>query len=350
MVPSVKLVSVASAVPPHRIEQSDAAAFAHQAFSARYTEFDRLSRVFETAGILSRYAVRPLDWYLSPMGWQERNAAYLEGACLLFEDAATKALEAAAIAPQMVDIIVTVSSTGIATPSLEALVADRLGFRPDVERVPVFGLGCAGGVSGLALAARLAKAQPGKTVLMVAVELCSLSFRRDKLSKANIVATALFGDGAAACVLRAGDAGMASVEMAGQHRWPDTLGIMGWDVDTEGLGVIFDRDIPPFAKAHLAPAVAGILERGGLTVEDIDRFTCHPGGAKVIAAIEQGLSLEQGSLDHERTVLSDYGNMSAPTALFVLERLAAHGLPPRTLLTALGPGFTASCVSLQAAA
>ncbi len=347
---SVKLVSVASAVPPHRIDQGDAAVLAHQAFSSRYDDFDRLARVFENAGIRSRYAVRPLEWYLQPLGWPERNDAFLDGACQLFEDAATRALEAAGIAAATVDTVVTISSTGIATPSLEARVADRLGLRPDVERVPVFGLGCAGGVSGLALAARLAKAQPGSTVLLVAVELCTLSFRVDKLTKENIVATALFGDGAAACVLRCGDEGMASVEMAGQHRWPETLDIMGWDVDPEGLGVIFDRAIPPFAREHIAPAVAGILKRGGLAVDDVDRFACHPGGAKVITALERGLSLEQGSLDHERTVLSDYGNMSAPTALFVLERLSAHSLPPRTLLTAMGPGFTASCVSLQAAA
>ena len=347
---SVKLVSVASAVPPHRIDQRDAARLAHQAFSARYEDFERLARVFETAGIRSRYAVRPLEWYLEPMGWPERNAAYLDGASQLFLDAATRALEAAGIPASRVDTVVTVSSTGIATPSLEARVADRLGLRPDVERVPVFGLGCAGGVSGLAIAARLAKAQPGTTVLLVAVELCTLSFRHDKLTKENIVATALFADGAAACVLRCGDEGMATVEMAGQHRWPDTLEIMGWDVDPEGLGVIFDRAIPPFAQERVAPAVAGILQRGGLAVDDVDRFACHPGGAKVITALERGLSLQQGSLDHERSVLSDYGNMSAPTALFVLERLAAHGLPPRTLLTALGPGFTASCVSLQAAA
>lgn len=347
---SIQLVSVATAVPPHRIAQSDAAAVAHKAFSSRYDDFDRLSRVFESSGIRNRYAVRPIEWYLEPLGWPERNAAYLDGACRLFEAAATRALDDAGLTAAEVDTVVTVSSTGIATPSLEARVADRLGFRPDVERVPVFGLGCAGGVSGLALAARLAKAQPGSTVLVVAVELCTLSFRLDKLSKENIVATALFGDGAAACVLRSGDEGMATVEMSGQHRWPDTLDIMGWDVDRQGFGVIFDRAIPPFAQQHLAAAIDGILDRGGLARDDIDRFACHPGGAKVITAIERSLSLQQGSLDHERSVLSDYGNMSAPTALFVLQRLAAEGLPPRTLLTAMGPGFTASCVSLQAAA
>ena len=157
----------------------------------------------------------------------------------------------------------TVSSTGIATPSLEARVAGRIGFRPDVERVPVFGLGCAGGVSGISIGARLAQARPGSLVLVVAVELCTLAFRLDKLTKENIVATALFGDGAAACLLRSGEAGIAAVEMSGQHTWPDTLDIMGWDVDTEGFGVIFDRAIPPFAQANIAPAISGILDRAG---------------------------------------------------------------------------------------
>ena len=214
-----------------------------------------------------------------------------------------------------------------------------MGFRADVERVPVFGLGCAGGVSGFSIASRLACSRPGSVVLLVAVEVCTLAFRLDELTKANIVATALFGDGAAACVLKAYDGGAAAVEMSGQHTWPDTLDIMGWRIDPQGFGVIFDRAIPPFAQAHIAPAIAGILARGGLALEDVDRFVCHPGGAKVIAALERALSLEQGSLDHERAVLADYGNMSSPTVLFVLDRILRAGLPSRTLLTAMGPGF-----------
>jgi alkylresorcinol/alkylpyrone synthase len=143
-----------------------------------------------------------------------------------------------------------------------------MSFRADIERVPVFGLGCAGGVSGLSIASRLAQSRPGSNVLLVAIELCTLSFRLDELTKANIVATALFGDGAAACVLRAGEAGIATVEMSGQHIWPDTLDIMGWSVDPEGFGVIFDRAIPPFSEEHMVPAIAGILERAGLGLTD----------------------------------------------------------------------------------
>ena len=347
---TVKLVSIATAVPPYCLEQRDVAAAAHKGFASRFGDFERLARVFETTGIQRRYAVRPLDWYFQPLGWPERNAAYLEGAVALFVDAATKALAAAGLNANEVDTVVTVSSTGIATPSLEARAAGVMGFRADIERVPVFGLGCAGGVTGLAIASRLAKASPGSVVLVVAVELCTLSFRLDELTKANIVATALFGDGAAACVLRAGEHGIAEIEMSGQHTWPDTLAIMGWSVDPQGLGVIFDRAIPPFAEANMLPAVVGILERAGLELSDFDRLTFHPGGAKVIKALERAFSLTRGTLDHERSVLAEYSNMSAPTALFVLDRLIQAGLPPRTLLTAMGPGFSTSCVSLKKAA
>ena len=169
----------------------------------------------------------------------------------------------------------------------------------------------------------------------------------DQLTSANMVATALFGDGAAACVVRSGETGLARIEGAGEHLWPDSLDIMGWTVDPTGLGVIFDRAIPPFAEAHVGAAVDGILARIGVERDAVDRFVCHPGGAKVITALEATLRLDQGALDHERAVLEEYGNMSAPTVLFVLERMLARtGLPERAVLTALGPGFTCSCLSL----
>jgi alkylresorcinol/alkylpyrone synthase len=344
---SVKLLSLATAVPPHRIEQRHAAAAVHRSFASRFSGFERLSRVFETSGILRRYAVCPLEWYFGLLGWPERSAVYLHAGAALFIDVATKALAGADLTAADVDTVVTISSTGIATLSLEAHVAGRLGFRPDIERVPVFGLGCAGGVAGLSIASRLALGRPGRVVLLVAIELCSLAFRLDKLTKANIVATALFGDGAAARVLQRGVGGIAGVEMSGQHIWPDTLNVMGWTIDPQGFGVIFDRDIPPFAEANMAPAVSGILGRAGLRLNDIDRLSFHPGGTKVIVALERAFSLEPGTLNHERAILAEYGNMSSPTALFVLERVIRAGLPARTLLTAMGPGFTANCVAFQ---
>ncbi|MGX1307635.1 alkylresorcinol/alkylpyrone synthase [Amorphus suaedae] len=347
---SAQLVSLSTAVPAIVLDQGDAEAAARAAFGPRFDAFERLAKVFANAGIRQRHVARPLDWYFGTLGWPERTEAFLEVAGDLFVEAASRALEDAGLSAREVDTVVTVCSTGIATPSLEARAAGRLGFRDDVERVPVFGLGCAGGVTGLSIASRLAESRPGSVVLMVTIELCSLAFRHDQLTKANIVATALFGDGAAACVVRAGAPGIAEVEASGQKTWPDTLDIMGWSIDPQGFGVIFDRAIPPFAEEHLGSAVTEILGRSELTLGDIDRFVCHPGGTKVIAALERALQIGQGALDHERAVLRDHGNMSAPTVLFVLDRVIRAGLPGRTLLTALGPGFTASCVSLKRAA
>ena len=341
------LVSLATSVPPNQFHQNQVLSVAHGLMANRYPEFETLSSLFANTGIRHRYAVKPIEWYLEPRGWPERTEAFLEGAESLFVDVARKAIARAGLSGGDIDTVVTVCSTGIATPTLEARVAGPMGFRTDISRVPVFGLGCAGGVSGLSIAAKLAQARPGSNVLLVALELCTLAVRHDSLTKANVVAASLFGDGAAAIVLRAGEGGATWVEASGEKLWPDTLGIMGWSVDPEGFGVIFQRTIPDFVREHMGPAIAEILSRMEFSVDDIDRFICHPGGAKVIAALERALSLDQGTLDHEREVIADYGNMSAPTVLFVLERAFAHGLPRRSVLTALGPGFTASCVALR---
>jgi len=343
--PPVSLLSLATAVPPTVLPQAEAKAMAARLFGNRASAFERLAPVFDNAGIEKRHVVRPAIWYEGDHGWRARNEVYLEAAEALYIEAAERALDQAGVAASAVDALVTVSTTGIATPSLEARVSGRMGFRNDVERVPLFGLGCAGGVSGLATAARLAAGESGKIVLYVTVELCSTSIRLDKLSKANIVATALFGDGAAAALLREGEGGLARVEGGGEVLWPDTLGIMGWDVEDPGLGVIFDRAIPPFVEENMARGVGQILAKLGLERGDVDRFTCHPGGAKVVAALEQSLGLEPCALDLERDVLRDCGNMSAPTVLFVLERLLARGMPDRTMLLALGPRFTSARLS-----
>lgn len=281
----VGLLALGTAVPDHVLSQDDAKALARRLFGRRASHFEKLAPVFDNAGIAKRHIVRPPGWYEGEHGWRARNEVYLEAAEALYIKAAETALGAAGVRPDEVDVLVTVSTTGIATPSLEARVASRMGFRSDAERVPVFGLGCAGGVTGLATAARLASATSGQTVLFVTVELCSTSIRLDKLSKANIVATALFGDGAAAAVLRSGEAGPLRIEGGGEILWPDTLGIMGWDVDDPGLGVIFDRAIPPFVEDNMERALQQILAKLGMERSALARFTCHPGGAKVVAAL-----------------------------------------------------------------
>ena len=344
----VRLLGLAPVRAPYTLDQADVARLARTIFGPKFGDFERLAKVFATTSILQRQAVRPMEWYEAPRGWLERTEAYLDAGTTLFIEAAQAALAAAGLKAADVDTVVTVSSTGIATPSLEARALADLGLRPDVQRVPVFGLGCAGGVSGLSLAARLARAEPGSMVLFVALELCTLAFRSDRAEKADLVATALFGDGAVGAVLRAGGDGAGPIVEGGfEYTWPHTLDIMGWSVDPVGLGVIFDRAIPPFVTTEYGKAVAALLNKTDLKRETIDRFVCHPGGTKVVAALEGALDLQDGTLDVERAVLRDHGNMSAPTALFVLDRVLRSGFEGRAVLSALGPGFTASFVSLR---
>lgn len=347
--PLSSLLSLATAVPPFLVSQDEAKAIGRQAFE-RKAIFDRLAGVFDNAAIARRNLVAPLDWYAHHHGWAERNRVYLEAAERLFEEAAAAAIANAGLSPSEIDGVITVSTTGLATPSLEARVGPRLGLRPNVRRVPLFGLGCAGGVSGLATAARLAASDPGTNWLLVAIETCSISIRLDSEDPAAIVATALFGDGAASAVVRSGDGGgLATIGGAAEKLWPDTLGIMGWRVEDPGLAVVFDRAIPPFVEAELAQAIDEMCRDIGIARADIDRFCCHPGGVKVIDAIEHALDLPQGELNLEREVLHDHGNMSAPTVLFVLDRLLRQGLPRRVMATAFGPGFTCSGLMLEAA-
>jgi alkylresorcinol/alkylpyrone synthase len=338
---TVSLIGLGCAVPPHELPQTLAEDTARALLGPRYPEFERTASSFQGSGVETRYCVVPIDWFDHGKRWSERNAAYLAGATDLFIQAARKALDAAGLRGDQIDTVVTVSTTGIATPSLEARAHTQMGFRHDIQRVPVFGLGCAGGVSGLALARQLALAAPGSRVLMVAVETCSLSFRTDRMQKADIIATVLFGDGAAAAVLST-DGDGPQVGAGHQVLWPDSLAIMGWDVDDIGLGVVFDRSIPGFVTDHFAKAADQALGAAGLTTSDIDRFVCHPGGAKVVSAIEGAMHLPEGSLDAERDTLRDYGNMSAPTVLFVLKQVLDSGARGQMMLAALGPGFTAS--------
>ena len=345
-----RIIGLATCVPPHVLSQENVVAHATEMFAGRFRDFERMRPVFQNSGIKTRYSVQPVEWFQDPQDWQQRTEAYLDGATALFVDAASKALANAGLKADAIDTVVTVSSTGIATPTLEARAHQAVGFRSDIRRVPVFGLGCAGGASGLALASRLARAEPGSNVLLVVIETCTLAFRDDSLTKSNIVATALFGDGAAAAVISAtgGERPGPKIVASGEHLWPSTLDIMGWNVDPVGFTAVFSSSIPTLVRERMRPAAAAMLERGGETLDAIETFVFHPGGTKVIEALEPVFGLADGTLSAERAILRDFGNMSAPTVLFVLERKMAEGLAGPALLAALGPGFTGSFVRLDA--
>ncbi|CAN5502490.1 type III polyketide synthase [soil metagenome] len=338
---------LATAVPPFKLEQAEARALARHLFEGAFSDVDRLLSVFDNAGIQSRYVARPLEWFGQAHTFEEKNAVYAEVGLELACRAACRALRRAGADAGEVGAVVFVSSTGLATPSLDAYLIQRLGLPRSVHRLPLWGLGCAGGAAGLARAADLARALPGKSVLLVAVELCSVTFIRGDKSKSNLVGSGLFADGAAAVLVGPGAEGQGPELLSSSSRLFDASDdIMGWDVVEGGLKVRFSRDIPSFVQENLGPTMREALAESGLGLADLEHFVVHPGGPKVLDAYERCLDLEAGSLDSAREVLRDYGNMSSPTVLFVLERYLNSTAPtgaPGTLF-ALGPGFSAEQV------
>jgi len=334
-----RLLALATAVPPYTLDQSDVARRAAQLFEGR-RDIARLMPVFENTGIERRYSCVPIDWYGEPHGWADRTKLYVDNAVALFEKITLDLLAQAKLKRDDIDMIVVSSTTGIATPSLDALVVERMGLRRDIRRLPIFGLGCAGGVIGLARAADLAKANPGSKILFLVVELCALTFRKDDISKSNIVATALFGDGAAGAILSTDGTG-PEIGAGGEYTWPNSLDIMGWEVEEDGLKARFAQSIPALVASDFKSILHSYLQKNDLKQADINGFACHPGGAKVLDALEDAFGIARGALEESRSVLRDFGNMSAVTALFVLARMDWRDRARRTLMTALGPGFSA---------
>lgn len=340
-----RVLALKSAVPPYTIEQPEVAIRAAQLFE-RARDIDRLLPVFVNTGIERRYSCVPIDWYNEPHGWQDRTELYVSNAVDLLEKVARDLLNQSNLAIDDIDTIVVSSTTGVATPSLDALVVERLKMRRDIQRLPIFGLGCAGGVTGLARAAAMAKADPGKKVMFLVVELCALTFRKNDITKSNIVATALFGDGAAGAILCTEGEG-PRVTANGEHTWPNSLDIMGWDVEEDGLKARFAQSIPTLVANDFRRLLDEYLQKTGGKVSDFAGFACHPGGAKVLDALEDAFGIPNGALTESRSVLRDYGNMSAVTALFVLERMDWRAKDRKTLMTALGPGFSAVFLTLE---
>ncbi len=349
-----RILSVATANPPHKVGQLEVRNLVQNLFD-RLEGLERLIKVFENTGIESRYLSAPLDWFTRAHSFAEKNQVWFETALNLCETACREALRLADVEAQEVGAVVLVTTTGIATPSLEAHLIQRLGLPLSAIRLPIWGLGCAGGSAGLARAAALAQNHPNRYVLMVAVELCSLTFVRGDLSKSNLVATSLFADGAAAVVLgmpRSSDSTAGPAVRGGFSRLlPESYDVMGWDIVPDGLRVRFAQSIPALVEGELGNLIRDGLAGFGLAAADVNTWTLHPGGAKVLAAYRGGLGVDEISLDASYCVLRKFGNMSSPTVLFVLARqmYQLEQPPPGStgLLLALGPGFSAEGVVLQ---
>ncbi|WP_243735234.1 type III polyketide synthase [Paenibacillus turpanensis] len=348
----------ASAVPSHPIAQSDVKELVLRMFRPHYPGIEKLISVFDHSEIEQRYFCAPLDWYPEPHSPEQKHRMYVEHACQLAEEAARRCLQKASLEPEHIDHLIFVSTTGTATPSIDAHLFNRLSFKRNLKRTPIWGLGCAGGAAGLSRALEYVKAFPTHRCLVVAVELCSLTFLPNDRSKSNIVATCLFGDGAAA-VLVCGDetepkrSSPLRLELLGSQSttWKDSLDIMGWDIVDEGMKVVFSRDIPSLVRKEIHPNVEELVHSFGVEGSQIRNYVLHPGGMKVLQAYREALQAPDGALDASADILREYGNMSSCTVFFVMERMLSEGRfqEGHGILGALGPGFSSELVLFHAA-
>lgn len=347
----VKIAGVATSPPPHGLRQEQARAFAAEHFQG-LEGLERLLPVFDNAGVRERQICMPIHWYREERDLATRNDRYLDCAMALSQAAIAKVLSDLDLSPADIDHLVFVSSTGLATPTLDARLIGAMDFPPQTMRTPVFGLGCAGGTLGLVHAVHLLRGAPDQKLLLVNVELCSTTFQQQDRSKSNFVATALFGDGVSAAVLTGGATDMPGLEVlaTGTWTWPDSLDVMGWSFVNHGMQVVFSRRIPKIVRDEMRPCLSAFLRKHGLGLDDVAHLLIHPGGAKVLAAYREALDLADERLDLSRRVLRDHGNCSAVTVMMVLERFLAqarYDAGDLALLTALGPGFSAAHVLVR---
>ena len=347
-----KLNGVRTAVPPYRVEQARIREYARELFVPQIPKIDRLLPVFDHAGICTRYFSTPLEWFGLEHKAEETNRIFIETATNLGAEAARGVLDRCGLKPEEIDYVVFINTTGLATPSIDARLINVLGLRRDIRRTPVWGLGCAGGAAGLSHAYHYALGHPEDRVLVVCVELCGLTFIMDDYSKSNLVACALFGDGAAAAVLSGDRIEADGLQILATQStfYPDSLNVMGWNIGSRGLQVVFDKRIPDIVAANAAEELGGFLQCHGVRQEEVRHYLYHPGGMKVVAAYEKAYGVSGDAFALSRGVLKDYGNMSSVTALFVLDRYME--MYPTNgegygIVSALGPGFCSESLLLR---
>lgn len=330
---SPRLLSLGTALPAHHITQAQVLGILAEAKGKALPP--RMAEILGNTGIEQRHIAMPPEYYFGERSWADRARVYEETAVSLFEAAARRALTQARLTAAEIGQIVYVSTTGTMTPSLPSRMIAAMGFAPDTRCVPLFGYGCAGGVIGLGVAADLFRAAPEKPVLLVSLELCSIAYDHARMDKKDMVALALFADGCAAAVIGSGEG--PELSAFASHVWPDTLDMMGWEIGDTGFDLVLARDIPLFVNSHFAPVCDAFLAEQGASKGQMAEPACHPGGGRVVDALAEYFG---DDLVATRTVLRQNGNMSSPTALFVLEALLAAGpMTKPTLMTALGPGF-----------
>ncbi|MFI9594903.1 type III polyketide synthase [Nonomuraea sp. NPDC052265] len=347
-----RISAVRCAFPPHRYRQSELTDMAARLCLPDGADRRLLDRLHRSARVEHRNLALPIDRYEKLNGFGAANDAFVSVAVELGLESVKAALDAAELEPTDVDLIMFTSVTGIAAPSVDARLAAALGLRPDVKRVPVFGLGCVAGAAGIARLHDYLRGWPDHVAVLLSVELCSLTVQRGDSSPANLVASALFGDGAAAVVASGAERGTAgpAVVATRSHLYPGSEHVMGWQVGDTGFRVMLDASVPAVVRRHLADDVHGFLAEHGVTAEEVTAWVCHPGGPKVLEAVSEVLELPVGALDVTWRSLAANGNLSSSSVLHVLGDTLA-GEPPAPgswgLVIAMGPGFCSELVLLR---
>lgn len=352
------IVSAKTGFPEHYYPQNTLLSAAQEEWKQKRASILKpLEQIYTNVRVNGRYLSWPLERYTQPTTFEERNNAYIETALELGEQTICALLEHAQLSPQEINQLTTISTTGIAVPSLDARLMNRIPFSRSMKRLPLFGLGCLGGAAGIARTADYLQGHPDEAVILFAVELCSLTIQRDDLSMANLVASGLFGDGAAA-VLMVGDdhpraqraQPMPRVIDSQSHFFPETEHIMGWDVTNSGFKVLLSADIAGLARSEMRPIMEAFLGRHDLTIADIDHWLVHPGGPRVIQALADGLDLPEQALALSWETLAEAGNISSASVLVILDKFMKRmqRKPDEYgLLMAMGPAFCAELVLLQ---
>lgn len=349
----MRIASVASAFPPNRTAQSSITATLEQLWRDEPAAQRRLRTIHANCGVEFRDLALPLARYTEMRTFGEFNTAWIEVALDIGERAVVLALERAGLTPRDVDVILFSTVTGLAAPSIDARLVNRLGFRTDVRRMPLFGLGCVAGAAGVARAADLVRGDPHGVVLLLNVELCSLNLQRDDASLAHMISSGLFGDGACCAVITGAQhpARGTRIDATRSIFYPDTEEMMGWRISERGFQIVLSPEVPVLARERLGPDVHAFLATHGLTHRDIDFWVCHPGGPKVLGAARDGLGLTDEHLALSWECLREHGNLSSASVLLILEKTLRERTPrpgARGVMLAMGPGFCAELLLLTA--
>lgn len=348
----MRIAAVGTALPPHYYDQEALLAAARELWRDKLFNLERLEQLYRNVLVGGRYLALPLAEYPKLASFGAANDAWIRVALEVGEAALVLALERAGLEPAAIDTLITVSVTGIATPSLDARLMNRLALRPDVKRVPIFGLGCVAGAAGLARAADYLRGHPEEVAVLLSVELCSLTLQREDFSVANLISSGLFGDGAGAAVVTGNGRPAAGPRIVATRStfYPDSERVMGWDISERGFQIVLSSDVPEVVRRHLARDIDAFLAEHGLARADVGSWIAHTGGPKVLEAMEEALALRADALELSWKSLREVGNLSSTSVLLVLEetmreRRPAPGTPG--ILLALGPGFCSELVLLE---